>query len=223
MSTIRNLQVRPGRPGSVLMWIDPRRSRCTASAQLRGCWTRRRPGYGRGRSATGWSSPRGARVATACTRATRSINCATCRTWWTRDCTPRRRTGYWRCASPRGPASSRRLAHAALTPVLILLAERDLYAAELIEYFLRTEGHEVVIALDAADAVSICTSRHPDIVFVELVMSGGVGLELCRELSALGAHRRGRVRAWPSGPTRSMPAPRCSCSSRSIPSRCSPP
>ena len=73
------------------------------------------------------------------------------------------------------------------TPVLILLAERDLYAAELIEYFLRTEGHEVVIALDPADAVSICTSRHPDIVFVELVLSGGVGLELCRELSALGA------------------------------------
>jgi DNA-binding transcriptional MerR regulator len=63
------------------------------------------------------------------------------------------------------------------SPVLILLAERDLYAAELIEYFLRTEGHEVVIALDAADALSICTSRRPDIVFVELVVSGGSGIE----------------------------------------------
>ena len=33
---------------------------------------------------------------------------------------------------------------------LILLAERDRYAAEFAEFFLRTEGCEVVIALDAS-------------------------------------------------------------------------
>ena len=39
------------------------------------------------------------------------------------------------------------------TQVLILLAERDTYAAEFAEFFLKTEGFEVVLALDATDAV----------------------------------------------------------------------
>src|SRR5258705_3544257 len=34
--------------------------------------------------------------------------------------------------------------------VLILLAEPDPFAAELAEYLLRTEGYEVILALDAA-------------------------------------------------------------------------
>ena len=40
-------------------------------------------------------------------------------------------------------------------PVLILLAERDVYAAEVIEYLLRTEGYEVAVALGPADALSV--------------------------------------------------------------------
>lgn len=71
--------------------------------------------------------------------------------------------------------------------VSILLAERDVYAAELIEYLLRTEGYEVVIALDADDALALFRERQPDLVFVELVISGGVGMQLCRELSVAGA------------------------------------
>src|SRR5258708_22954509 len=35
---------------------------------------------------------------------------------------------------------------------LVLIAERDTYAADLAEYFLRTEGYEVVVALDATQA-----------------------------------------------------------------------
>src|SRR5829696_7860002 len=38
--------------------------------------------------------------------------------------------------------------------LLILLAERDPYAAELAEFFLQTEGYEVLLALDADDAAS---------------------------------------------------------------------
>jgi CheY-like chemotaxis protein len=72
--------------------------------------------------------------------------------------------------------------------VLILLAERDPYAAELIEYLLRTEGYEVIVALDANDAISVHEARHPHLVFVELVRSGRMsGLELCRQLSVTGA------------------------------------
>ena len=40
----------------------------------------------------------------------------------------------------------------ATTRLLILLAERDPHAADLSEYFLRTEGYEVAAALVAADA-----------------------------------------------------------------------
>ena len=71
--------------------------------------------------------------------------------------------------------------------VSILLAERDVYAAELVEYLLRTEGYDVAIALDAADAIALFRERQPDLVFVELVISGGVGVQLCHELGAAGA------------------------------------
>ena len=36
--------------------------------------------------------------------------------------------------------------------IVILLAERDRYAAELIEYLLRTEGYEVCVAFDPGRA-----------------------------------------------------------------------
>jgi CheY-like chemotaxis protein len=71
--------------------------------------------------------------------------------------------------------------------VVILVAERDLYAADFINYLLRTEGFEVVIAFGAEDTIEVFESRHPDLVFVELVASGRSGLELCKQLVDLGA------------------------------------
>jgi DNA-binding response OmpR family regulator len=71
--------------------------------------------------------------------------------------------------------------------VSILLAERDVYTARMIEYLLRTEGYEVTIALDAGDALEVFARAAPTLVVVELVISGGVGVELCRELARAGA------------------------------------
>ena len=65
--------------------------------------------------------------------------------------------------------------------MLILLAERDRFAAELCEYFLRTEGYEVCLAADTADAARRFVEHQPDLSIVELVMPGG--LELCRRLA----------------------------------------
>jgi DNA-binding transcriptional MerR regulator len=70
--------------------------------------------------------------------------------------------------------------------VLILLAERDPYAAEFAEFFLRTEGFEVVLALDAAEAERTSVERRPDLAVVEVMISGGTGAELCRRLKAQG-------------------------------------
>ena len=68
------------------------------------------------------------------------------------------------------------------TRLLILLAERDPYAADLSEYFLRTEGYEVTAALDAADATRRSEELNPSMTVIDLLISGGSGLELCRQL-----------------------------------------
>lgn len=71
----------------------------------------------------------------------------------------------------------------ASTQVVILLAERDRYAADLSEYLLRTEGYDVCLALDPDEARRFSAERRPHLAVVELMMSGG-GLRLCAELAA---------------------------------------
>jgi DNA-binding response OmpR family regulator len=71
--------------------------------------------------------------------------------------------------------------------VLVLLAERDPFAAELTEYLLRTEGYEVILALDAAESERLYADREPAIVVVDLMISGGRGVDLCKTLAAQGA------------------------------------
>jgi CheY-like chemotaxis protein len=68
--------------------------------------------------------------------------------------------------------------------MLVLLAERDPYAAEMAEYFLRTEGYDVDVAFSNAEAESRVVERSPDVAVVELLISGGAGAELCARLKA---------------------------------------
>lgn len=75
----------------------------------------------------------------------------------------------------------------ALRP-LVLIAERDPYAAELSEYFLRTEGYDVFTAMDANQARAAFEERSPHVVIIDLLISGGAGFRLCREFSTHGAH-----------------------------------
>jgi len=67
---------------------------------------------------------------------------------------------------------------------LILLAERDAYAAEFAEYLLRTEGYDVSLATDAKQARMLFAERAPDLVVIDLLISGGAGFRLCGELKA---------------------------------------
>jgi CheY-like chemotaxis protein len=64
--------------------------------------------------------------------------------------------------------------------LLILLAESDRYAAEFQEYFLKTEGFEVEVALSENTAREAFDAASPAVVIVEILISGGAGLELCR-------------------------------------------
>jgi DNA-binding transcriptional MerR regulator len=67
---------------------------------------------------------------------------------------------------------------------LILIAERDAYAADLEEYFLGTEGYDVAIAMNATQAKVIFDERSPDLVLIDLLISGGAGFRLCAEFTA---------------------------------------
>lgn len=64
--------------------------------------------------------------------------------------------------------------------LLILLAEHDPYAAELQEYFLKTEGFEVDTALGEEAARRSFLDNSPSLVVVEVLISGGSGFSLCR-------------------------------------------
>jgi CheY-like chemotaxis protein len=66
--------------------------------------------------------------------------------------------------------------------LLVLLVESDRYDAELNDSFLRAEGYEVELAVTAEDAEEKFASRDPALSIVELMISGGIGRELCQRL-----------------------------------------
>jgi DNA-binding transcriptional MerR regulator len=71
--------------------------------------------------------------------------------------------------------------------LLILLADSDPYAAEFEEYFLKTEGFEVEVTLDEEAARKSFSEKSPSLAVVELLISGGTGLDLCRFLREQGS------------------------------------
>jgi DNA-binding transcriptional MerR regulator len=70
--------------------------------------------------------------------------------------------------------------------ILIILGEHDPYAAEFSEYFLRTEGYDCLVALDAAAVIEHLGQRTPSLVVIDLLISGGGGLGLCKEVKRRG-------------------------------------
>lgn len=85
--------------------------------------------------------------------------------------------------SPEGGSAPPALRDDSSPRQLVLIAERDQYGAELAEYFLQTEGYEVCLALDAAQAELLFQERAPDLVIIDLLISGGAGFRLCRQFS----------------------------------------
>ena len=68
----------------------------------------------------------------------------------------------------------------AASRLLIQLAESDPYAAEFEEYFLKAEGFEVEVTPTESAAREAFAATAPAVVIVEVLISGGCGLELCR-------------------------------------------
>lgn len=72
----------------------------------------------------------------------------------------------------------------AVVPVLIV--ERDRPAAELAEFFLRSEGYGTRSVLDSEQALAHNEQLRPRLAIVDLLISGGEGLSLCRALKQQG-------------------------------------
>ena len=69
----------------------------------------------------------------------------------------------------------------------MLLAERDPVAADLAQFFLRTEGYDVHLALEVGDAEEQWLESSPQLAIVEMMISGGRGADLLRRLKQHGA------------------------------------
>jgi len=78
------------------------------------------------------------------------------------------------------------------TRLLVLVAERDPVAAQLQQFFLRTEGYEVHLAFAVGEAEERWLESRPQLAIVELMISGGRGRELCQRLKQ---HAAGAVLA----------------------------
>lgn len=89
-------------------------------------------------------------------------------------------------AEPGRPEGADAAEPAAPGPAAILLAECDRYAAELQERFLSAEGFEVEVALSDAEARRALSGRRPAVAVIEPLISGGIGLELCRSFKRSG-------------------------------------
>jgi len=65
----------------------------------------------------------------------------------------------------------------------ILLAERDPYAAEIAEYFLRTEGYDVFVVRTITDAERLVREQRVDLAIIDLMIGRGGGVKLCQDLA----------------------------------------
>ncbi|TDU91186.1 MerR-like DNA binding protein [Kribbella voronezhensis] len=69
--------------------------------------------------------------------------------------------------------------------LLILVAEQDPFAADFSDYFLRTEGYAVTVTSTAEQAMAEAIRKTPDLILIDLLISGGQGLRLCAQVRQL--------------------------------------
>lgn len=68
----------------------------------------------------------------------------------------------------------------------ILVVEDEPMVAEVVERYLRRDGHDVRVAHDGHTALETFTRFQPDLVVLDLMLPGIDGMEVCRRVRALG-------------------------------------
>src|ERR1044071_4754056 len=71
-----------------------------------------------------------------------------------------------------------------MTKAQILIVEDDRSLAEVLEYNLRQDGYQTVVANDGQDGLRQARLKPPDLVLLDLMLPMVDGLEVCRRLRA---------------------------------------
>jgi CheY-like chemotaxis protein len=67
---------------------------------------------------------------------------------------------------------------------MILLVDKDPISADSIAYYLEAAGHHVETTFDAGNAVQRVATVQPELVVIEVILSGRNGLSLAGDLKA---------------------------------------
>src|SRR5256712_5780080 len=67
-----------------------------------------------------------------------------------------------------------------MTKILVIDDEKDIVA--LLRYHLEKAGFQCLEAMDGATALRLIREQHPDLLLLDLMLSGMDGLEICRQL-----------------------------------------
>jgi two-component system KDP operon response regulator KdpE len=69
-------------------------------------------------------------------------------------------------------------------PTCVLVVEDDRNIVDLVQANLLVRGFSVVVSRSGADAVDLVREREPDVVLLDLMLSGADGFDLCRDIRA---------------------------------------
>ena len=64
----------------------------------------------------------------------------------------------------------------------ILIVEDDPHTVEVVQLYLRRDGHTVLTAFDGIEGLRLAREEGPDLVVLDLMLPGMNGLEVCRSL-----------------------------------------
>lgn len=73
-----------------------------------------------------------------------------------------------------------------MTPDRILVVEDEPMVAQVVERYLRRDGHDVVVVGDGRAAMAEVNKLQPDLIVLDLMLPGVDGMEVCRWVRARG-------------------------------------
>ncbi|ODS30585.1 MAG: two-component response regulator [Candidatus Scalindua rubra] len=62
----------------------------------------------------------------------------------------------------------------------LLLVEDDLYSSETLKFALEAKGHEVIIATNGKDALTLVREKHPQLIILDIMLPKMDGYHFCR-------------------------------------------
>jgi two-component system alkaline phosphatase synthesis response regulator PhoP len=64
----------------------------------------------------------------------------------------------------------------------ILVVDDEIHILRIVKYKLESAGYQVLTALDGTEALNIAREESPSLIFLDIMMPGMSGYEVCKEL-----------------------------------------